>query len=457
MYWEQRIRFAAISDTGSRRQNNQDAFVVRLAPTREDWAGRGHLFVVADGMGGHAVGELASKMAIDVVPHTFEKLRQLHPFKALQQAVETANQRIHERGKLNQEFLRMGTTCSALLLGPQGAFVAHVGDSRVYRIRQQIIDQLTRDHSLVWELVEQRRIKPKDADRLFPRNVITRSLGPEATVQVDLEGPTPVQPGDIFVLCTDGLSSVVHDEEIGALASELSPDAAAQALVHLANLRGGPDNITVIVVHVGEVPQHAETTELPIYETPASGSWGTFVFFCVLSVIGLTGLTLLLLTEHRWFGGLLLGGVFLGGVGWWLSRPRPAAQQSGERNAESTIIWRPYRTASARLTPPFVMQMGRYLESLMKAAEEEGWPVAWNVCQQHYQAGQQALVKKHYAHALRHFCDTINLLLQTQAGESGTGRGVGRTGREGKSTISDKTSHGKAPASSSQPPDLATS
>jgi PPM family protein phosphatase len=116
MFWEQKIQYAAVSDVGFRRQNNQDACVVQLAPDRESWQERGHLFVVADGMGGHAVGELASKMAVDIIPLTFDKLRTQHPLAALKTALETANRRINERGSLNRDFLRMGTTCTALLL-----------------------------------------------------------------------------------------------------------------------------------------------------------------------------------------------------------------------------------------------------------------------------------------------------------------------------------------------------
>ena len=237
MLWEQQIRYAALSDVGFRRKNNQDACVVHLSPDQETWQQRGHLFVVADGMGGHAVGELASKIAVDTIPNTFDKLRQLSPIAALKASVEAANAAIYQRGIQNKDFLRMGTTCTALLLCPQGAIVGHVGDSRVYRIRQRQIDQLSCDHSLVWELIQQRKIHPRDAERLCPRNVITRSLGPEETVQVDIEGPIPVLPGDVFLLCSDGLCCQLNDAEIGMIASELPPGEATRLLVNLSNLR----------------------------------------------------------------------------------------------------------------------------------------------------------------------------------------------------------------------------
>ena len=169
MHWEQKIRYAALSDIGFRRQNNEDACAVHLCPDRETWNQRGHLFVVADGMGGHAVGELASKIAVDTVPHTLDKLRQLAPAEALRASIEHANTAIHKRGTENHDFLHMGTTCTTLLLCSQGAIVGNVGDSRVYRIRQRHIEQLSRDHSLIWETMEQRNMSQRDAEQFCPR------------------------------------------------------------------------------------------------------------------------------------------------------------------------------------------------------------------------------------------------------------------------------------------------
>src|SRR5262249_45104221 len=153
------------------------------------------------------------------------------------------------RGQQNKEFEGMGTTATALLLRPEGAWIAHVGDSRAYRVRGGMIEQLSFDHSLVWELARRQNISP-DALQGIPSNVIVRSLGPEPLVQVDLEGPHPVQAGDLFLLCSDGLSGPVSDREIGAVARALPPHEACRCLVDLANLNGGPDNITAVVVRV---------------------------------------------------------------------------------------------------------------------------------------------------------------------------------------------------------------
>lgn len=436
MFWEQKVRYAVLSDVGFRRQNNQDSSSVVMAPDRDTWEQRGHLFVVADGMGGHAVGELASKMAVDSIPHTFDKLRQQHPVAALKTAVEQANQEIHERGKLNRDFLRMGTTCTTLLLGPLGAVIGHVGDSRTYRIRRKQIDQLTRDHSLVWELIEQRKVHPRDADRLYPRNVITRSLGPEPDVEVDIEGPTVVLPGDLFVLCSDGLTTLVSDSEIGMIAQELAPADACRLLVNLANLRGGSDNITVIVVRAGDVPEGAPEPTLPSVMDPAS-SWGSFVLWCTLAITSLAGLGLVCLTEHRLVGSVILTGTALAAFGWWWRRPSALPETVYETGSQSTIIWRPYRTASAKVTPDFVHLLAKMEAELFRAAVDEHWPIDVAKRDECFRRAQQALSEKQFGKALREYAPAIDLLMagvmwerkQQRDGKRGKAESV-RSGRD---------------------------
>src|SRR5258708_34165764 len=134
------LEHAALSDIGLRRSNNQDSLAVLLANAPDSWGHRGHLFMVADGMGAHAAGELASKMAADTVPHTYNKLLEEPPPVAIRKAVEDANGKIHGRGQANLDFRGMGTTASVLLLAPEGAPVAHVGDSRVYRLRGSLLE-----------------------------------------------------------------------------------------------------------------------------------------------------------------------------------------------------------------------------------------------------------------------------------------------------------------------------
>ncbi len=171
---------------------------------------------------------------------------------ALRKALVEANAEIFRRGQANIEFRSMGTTASALTLLPEGAVLAHVGDSRVYQLHGDQLYQLTFDHSLVWEMQAAGEVTDETArSGVIPKNVITRSLGPNPSVQVDLEGPFPVAVGDRFLLCSDGLSGQVSDEEIGAFL-RVPPDKATQIFIDLSNLRGGPDNITAIVIEVTE-------------------------------------------------------------------------------------------------------------------------------------------------------------------------------------------------------------
>jgi PPM family protein phosphatase len=251
------LKCASVTDMGMRRSNNQDSLAVIVTDDVETWASRGHLMMVADGMGAHAAGELASKLAVDNIPHSYFKLRDLYPPAALRQAIRDANTAIHNKGQSSIGFQGMGTTCSCLVLLPQGALVAHIGDSRVYRLRGKVLEQLTFDHSLVWEMAAAGQMAQEDVPAYIPKNVITRSLGPHSTVHVDLEGPYNAAPGDVFMLCSDGLSGPVSDEELGAILQCMSPEEAAETLVDLANLRGGPDNISVIVAQVagGDVPK----------------------------------------------------------------------------------------------------------------------------------------------------------------------------------------------------------
>jgi protein phosphatase len=245
------VNHASLSDMGMRRANNQDSLAVMVTDDVATWATRGHLMMVADGMGAHAAGELASKLAVDNIPHTYFKLRDLYPPAALRQAIRDANTVIHAKGQSSIGFHGMGTTCSCLVLLPQGALVAHIGDSRVYRLRGKALEQLTFDHSLVWEMAAAGQMAQEDVPAYIPKNVITRSLGPHSTVHVDLEGPYNAAAGDVFLLCSDGLSGPVSDEELGAILQCMEPEEAAETLVDLANLRGGPDNISVIVARVG--------------------------------------------------------------------------------------------------------------------------------------------------------------------------------------------------------------
>ncbi len=289
--WDDYLQIASRSDVGMRRSNNQDNLSISVASSLEQWRKHGHFFVVADGMGAHAAGELASKLAADNLSHLFVRNSSEPIDVGLRKSIEQTNLEIHRRGQANPEFYNMGTTCSSLAFTTAGAVVGHVGDSRVYRVRGNRLEQLTFDHSLVWEMRASGQMKGMaDGGAAIPKNVITRSLGPYAEVKVDIEGPFPLEPGDTFLLCSDGLTGPVQDDELGPLISVLPPDEAAQTLVNLANLRGGPDNITVVLVKVlaklgskpGELirPDQSESSSLmlPI-------SWAVFGILAICAVI----------------------------------------------------------------------------------------------------------------------------------------------------------------------------
>lgn len=265
------IDCASQTDVGVRRSHNQDARVLMPAGDPEQWQQRGHVVLVADGMGGHAVGELASKLAVDNIPHVYSKHAAEGPLIALRRAFVEANLTIHNRGRQNREFHGMGTTATALVLRPEGAWIGHVGDSRAYRIRGGAIEQLSFDHSWLWELARHRGVTPEELERQgVPTNRITRSLGPEPLVQVDVEGPHPILPGDTFLLCSDGLSGEVTDREIGAVAGALPPAEACRFLVLLANLQGGRDNVTVAIARVrGELPAEGLNGALDAAASPS--------------------------------------------------------------------------------------------------------------------------------------------------------------------------------------------
>jgi PPM family protein phosphatase len=243
------VHFAALTDVGVKRTHNQDACAAQPAVDTAGFEAQGHVFVVADGMGGHAVGEKASAKAVRDIPFLYSKHARDGIIPAIRRAFQETNLGIFSIGQENPEFRGMGTTSTALVIRPEGAWIGHVGDSRAYRIRDGLAEQLTFDHSWVWEIAKRQGVDPDDLGD-FKKNVIIRSLGPDPDVEVDIEGPHPVKPGDAFLLCSDGLTGVVTPQEVGAAVTALSNEDAVRFLVHLANLRGGPDNITVMIVQV---------------------------------------------------------------------------------------------------------------------------------------------------------------------------------------------------------------
>jgi len=246
------LRRGAATDRGRMREGNEDSYLAA-----------GPLAAVADGMGGHRAGEVASATAMDQL----STLRDGGPWKddraageALKRAVAEANRRIRELAADDKALEGMGTTLTALLEDGDSVHLAHVGDSRAYLLRHGELSGLTEDHTLVQELVRQGRLRPEDAERHPQRSIITRALGVDSDVEIDT-ATYKIVPGDRLLLCTDGLSGVVDHTRIrNVLLRTPDPQQAADKLVALANEAGGPDNITVIVLDAEGVTTAAEPT-----------------------------------------------------------------------------------------------------------------------------------------------------------------------------------------------------
>lgn len=237
-----RIEAAGVSHPGRHRKHNEDAYGVHV-----DLG----LFVVADGMGGHAGGEVASHLAVSTVAAHVGELGKGHTGETselLAEAVQRANAVVFGAARESAAESDMGTTIACLLVRGDQAAVAHVGDSRVYSFRDGRLSPLTDDHSLLAECLRSGYITPDLAEAFPYKHLITRSLGADEVVQVDTRVVEP-QAGDMVLLCSDGLSGVISDEDIArVLVSEPALEAAAQRLIERANYAGGPDNVTVILV-----------------------------------------------------------------------------------------------------------------------------------------------------------------------------------------------------------------
>ncbi len=404
------VEYATATDVGMRRTNNQDSCVASLALDEREWASRGHFFMVADGMGAHAAGELASKMAVDGVSHRYRKYADLPPHKALVKALEETNAEVHRRGNANLEFRNMGTTASALALIPQGAVVAHVGDSRIYRVRGAFIEQLTFDHSLVWELRATGQL-PEGAveSGAIPKNVITRSLGPGAQIQVDLEGPFPYELGDLFLICSDGLSGVVTDEEMGAVVGQLAPEEAGQVLIDLANLRGGPDNITVVIVRVIDPAiVEASKSAAPLSSSAQTKRTIPPALWGVGAAVVAIGILIVLLTKMTAVGVItaMLGGLLLLFAAFkTLSAPVTAA-------ASGMLGRGPYRRHRCPVSDESVEKLVGIVDELRQAAKSAGWKVNWEKYESLSEKAEKARASEQNGEALKSLARAVTFMME---------------------------------------------
>jgi protein phosphatase len=242
------IEAEVLSDVGCVRDHNEDC--VSILHERNNSRGDRALVVVADGMGGHNAGEVASAAAVKTLENSFAKMR-TEPAEHLKNAFLDANASIHKQSLEEDSMRGMGTTCTALLLQDGLGYSAHVGDSRLYLIRNGGIYQLSEDHSAVMELVTLGEITMEQARHHPDKNVITRSIGGREQVEVSTWAePMRLRAGDRFLLCSDGMYDYIEDEEIRRVATAESPLNACRQLVDIARERGGGDNISVVIVEL---------------------------------------------------------------------------------------------------------------------------------------------------------------------------------------------------------------
>lgn len=387
------VQYASRTDVGMRRAANQDSLAVRLCSEYAEWEQCGHLFVVADGMGGHSVGDLASRITVDTLPLAYFKMDAETLPERLRLAIVAANRAINDKAQQNPEFADMGTTCSTLALSSSGAYVGHVGDSRVYRVRQGEIQQLSFDHSLQWEMIRQGRATMENVDMLHPRNVITRCLGPDQNVNIDIEGPFSVMSGDRFVICSDGLTGHVSDTEIGAIASSLPAADAARLLINLANCRGGADNITVVVANIESYPTlSGELVDSAIPEPPPvspktqqeKNSWisrASLLVFAFLATFGLIQLA----RGEKWGLLFICPALILGFVRLIISTSEKPVPEKDEDEVPTKpkvhsagslpALKSPYQTASAEIEDLLLEFLAEAQSELTQAARDNGWQV----------------------------------------------------------------------------------
>jgi len=253
-----RIRAVGLTDTGKVREHNEDTIA---------WEPEIGLFVLADGMGGYNAGEVASGIAVKTIMNLVREAYAVQdlsghdktsglsrPAIILRDAIARANKIIHQTSKTQEQCEGMGTTVVAGLLYDNKVIIAHVGDSRMYRLRADRFEQVTLDHSLLQELVDRGFYTPEEAQRVTNKNYVTRALGVEPTVEVEIR-EEPVHRGDYLVLCSDGLTDMVEDEDIHLTISTFGAnlDTVAKQLVQLANDNGGRDNISVMLAQVTEL------------------------------------------------------------------------------------------------------------------------------------------------------------------------------------------------------------
>lgn len=249
------IEVSSKTDIGCMRQNNEDSFGYWEPDDDEEFLRKGRLAVVADGMGGYEGGQEASRLAVETLVAVYRDFGGDDPQAALVEALQTAHEQIRQYSFAHPELRGMGTTCTAAAIvrvaDYDALYYVHVGDTRLYLIRDGHITKVTRDHSYVGRLVESGMISPEEAEHHPQRNILTAALGTNPDLIMDSPGhPEPLRPEDVLLLCSDGLWGQVRDWEILDTVDNKSAEQASRELIELARERGGPDNITVEILRL---------------------------------------------------------------------------------------------------------------------------------------------------------------------------------------------------------------
>jgi protein phosphatase len=262
------LELANLTDVGMVREQNEDYYCYTEPDDDELFRVKGRLAVVADGMGGHIGGRIASGLAVDAVRRTYLREPSDDPREALVAGFRNAHAAIHDYVREHPEMRSMGTTCTAAVVRDFELYYGHIGDSRLYLVHNGAISQVTRDHSMVNRLVEEGRLTPDQAAVHPDRNVLTSALGMQKQPEADFsEGPLALWPGDVVLICSDGLHGLVTDEELAHVVNNSSPRDACVTLVETAKQRGGHDNITVQILKLnGTAPQRPVPADTVRYE-----------------------------------------------------------------------------------------------------------------------------------------------------------------------------------------------
>ena len=280
------------TDTGCVRSQNEDAFVLFEAEDNFEIEEKGNLMVICDGMGGAKAGKEASSIAVQEIGKVYYQSKTKDVRAAINQAIRAANQQIFSQSQHHEEYRGMGTTVVAAIVKDDKAFIAHIGDSRCYLIRKREIAQVTEDHTIVQKMVNKGLITPEEARHHPEGHILSRSLGVDVNVEIDITmEPLTLKQGDILILCTDGLSNVVSEDEILQISMSGTAQHAVEKLISLAKERGAPDNVTVQIAKVHGKKPHKTVGTTTIKTTPLAmkKSFPTMLVVILVAILILAG------------------------------------------------------------------------------------------------------------------------------------------------------------------------